>query len=136
MRVHLAKVRRWTGWPAWAVGAAAAWAALVGLAVWLGGIAGQSPELCLFKRLTRYSCPTCGATRGVLSILRGDVPAAWRLNPLLFTVLAAAGVLLAIRLAFGWAVRVEWTRPARVAAWALALAAIALNWAYVIRSAG
>ena len=40
--------------------------------------------LCLFKRLTTIPCPSCGSTRSVLSILKGDFSDALMWNPLGF----------------------------------------------------
>jgi len=31
------------------------------------------PGVCLFKRVTGVPCPSCGTTRSVLSILKGDI---------------------------------------------------------------
>lgn len=51
---------------------------------------------CLVKHLTGYPCPTCGATRAVVAFLRGDVAAAFGLNPLgpVAVVVASLVVLL------------------------------------------
>lgn len=38
--------------------------------------------ICLFKQVTTIPCPSCGSTRSVLSILKGDVAAALYWNPL------------------------------------------------------
>ena len=37
--------------------------------------------VCLFKRLTNIPCPSCGSTRSVLLLLKGDVLGALSLNP-------------------------------------------------------
>ena len=39
------------------------------------------PGVCLFKRITTIPCPSCGSTRSVLSILKGDFAGALLLNP-------------------------------------------------------
>jgi len=116
----------------WSVALVLGWLATVGAAVWLMLKCDRHVELCLFKRLTGYPCPTCGSTRGVLHILQGDIPAAWTFNPLLFTVLAVAGALLAVRVAFGRAVRIRLSRGEQRIAWTVGIALILLNWAYVI----
>ncbi len=46
---------------------------------------------CLFRKMTGFPCPTCGATRSVVHLANGDIAAAFVMNPL-----AAAGVLVAI----------------------------------------
>ena len=132
MKAKLVKVRRRPPWPAWAIALVLGWLATVGAAVWLMLKHHTHVELCLFKRLTGYPCPTCGSTRGVLHMLRGDVPAAWTFNPLLFTVLAVAAALLVVRVAFGRAVRVHLTRAEQRLAWIVGIALVLLNWAYVI----
>lgn len=39
---------------------------------------------CLFHYTTGYQCPGCGLTRASLAILRGDIPAAYNYNQLVF----------------------------------------------------
>lgn len=39
------------------------------------------PGMCLFKRITTIPCPSCGTTRSVLSILKGDFADAIYWNP-------------------------------------------------------
>jgi hypothetical protein len=39
------------------------------------------PGVCLFKRITGIPCPSCGSTRSVLSILKGDFVGALLWNP-------------------------------------------------------
>ena len=111
-----------------------AWAALLLLpleriAPWLGG--------CRFHQLTGLPCVGCGSTRGVLALSRGEWLHALGDNPLVVGLLAvlllyapvAAGLWIfrrprpRLRIAQGW--------PRRTA-WALALAAVAANWIYLI----
>ena len=132
MKARLVKVPRRPPWPLWAVALVLGWLATVGAAVWMMLRHHTQVDLCLFRRLTGYPCPTCGSTRGVLHILQGDIPAAWAFNPLLFTVLAVAGALLAVRVAFGRAVRIRLTRGEQRIAWIVGTALLLLNWAYVI----
>lgn len=132
MKVRLVRVSRRPPCPAWAVAVVLGWTALVGLAVLLAQRGGGHVQLCLFKSITGYPCPTCGSGRGTLALLRGDPLAAWRFNPLLFTALAVVAAALAARLAFGRAVRLELTRAEKYVLWAVILAAALANWAYVI----
>lgn len=39
-------------------------------------------EVCLFKKITSFPCPSCGSTRAVFSIIKGDFLNAMYLNPL------------------------------------------------------
>jgi len=43
---------------------------------------GQTADVCLFKRMTQLPCPSCGATRAVISIAHGDFITALNLNPI------------------------------------------------------
>jgi hypothetical protein len=43
---------------------------------------------CGFHLVTGHPCPTCGVTRMGLFLLEGRVPAAFRMNPFLFLVVA------------------------------------------------
>lgn len=58
---------------------------------------------CLFRLVTGWECPFCGATRMGAALLHGDILTAWRSNAVL---LIACG-LLGIR-SIGWIV--EWAR--------------------------
>ncbi len=112
------------------------WLGAVALAEWLARRAGTHMSLCMFKRVTGYPCPSCGLTRGALQLLEGRIATAWAYNPLLFTVFAAAGVLLLVRLTFGRTVHVELSRRERKAAWVVVAGLFLLNWAYVIACVG
>ena len=136
MKVHLVKVPRLPGWPLSAVGLLVAGFALVGAGAWWAMRQRPRVELCLFKRLTGWPCPTCGAARGMFCVLRGEPLSAWKLNPLLFTVLAAAAALAALRLLLARAVRVEMARREKLLALVAAAALVLLNWAYVIVQVG
>lgn len=39
------------------------------------------PGICLFKRITSIPCPSCGSTRSVLSLIKGDIAGALYWNP-------------------------------------------------------
>jgi hypothetical protein len=60
------------------------------------------PEICYAKRNLGFSCPGCGLTRSTISMMRGDLGAAWAFNPMgpvLFVLIVAQ---LPYRL---WAIR-------------------------------
>ncbi|MEU0108457.1 DUF2752 domain-containing protein [Streptomyces sp. NPDC006251] len=73
--------------------------------------------------------PTCGLTRSVVAVFRGDVAMAWRYNPAGLLV-AAASVAMLARLVIGAAVG-RWLvfrlRPGRVGWIVLGLALVALE---------
>ena len=89
---------------------------------------------CPFHALTGLPCPGCGATRAALALARGDLGGALAWNPL--AALALIGGVLACALAPLWiAARGPVPRfaPALPARARLALvAALALNWAYLV----
>ena len=39
---------------------------------------------CIFKLVTGFDCPGCGITRMLVSLLQGDIYAAYQYNPVLF----------------------------------------------------
>lgn len=47
---------------------------------------------CLFRTLTGLYCPGCGTRSALLQLVRGNLYAAWRLNP--FTILALPALVL------------------------------------------
>ena len=93
--------------------------------------------VCPLKRLTGVPCPTCGTTRACLAMLRGDVRAAFALQP--FAVALVSGVAPALLL---WAAAAGRARvraflaaafARRSVQWLLA-ALLAADWIYVIRN--
>ena len=50
---------------------------------------------CVFREVTGLYCPGCGSGRAALALLRGDVGAAFRHNPLVFLLGLPCGGLLA-----------------------------------------
>ncbi len=48
---------------------------------------------CAFRMLTGIPCPTCGATRSIIALARGDVTASFIMNPLTALCLLA-GILV------------------------------------------
>jgi len=42
----------------------------------------KSPTVCFFKSTTSIPCPSCGSTRSLMSIIKGNFFDAWILNPL------------------------------------------------------
>ncbi len=92
---------------------------------------------CRFHRVTGWPCPTCGASRSLSELVRGDVAAAWGLQPLL---LLGAALALAYVVYAGIVVIMRLPRLRLTAVtskdrrWILAvLAALVLsNWAFLI----
>jgi hypothetical protein len=42
----------------------------------------RSLEVCIIKRLTNIPCPSCGSTRSIISLLKGNYIEAFKLNPI------------------------------------------------------
>lgn len=130
--IRLARTSRWPRWPRWAVALVIGWLALGYVADSLAKRWGTPGPTCMFKRITTQPCPTCGSGRGSLALLRGDVPAAMKLNPLYFTLLGLGGLLLAMRLAFARKIELSLGPRGRRIAWAIFLTLVAADWAYLI----
>lgn len=95
--------------------------------------------LCPLKELTGWPCPTCGATRALFALLRGDVTAALAWNPAvvalagLYTVFALYAI---VTLAFGLPrLRVIASDADRGPARWMVGAATLSNWLYLILAA-
>ena len=103
-------------------------------AVWLW-LQLPTPQ-CTFRSVTGYPCVTCGATRGVMALMQGDVIGAWRLNPLVVVGLAAVAVFdlyaLAVLLTRARRLRLSFTARGWKTSLAVAGAAILLNWLYLV----
>lgn len=48
----------------------------------------KSVELCLIKHATNIPCPSCGSTRSVISLIKGNFVEAFKLNPMGYIVAA------------------------------------------------
>jgi len=92
---------------------------------------------CLFHDLTGLPCITCGATRSAIQLFHGHFIAAWRWNPAVFVALCALSIFSAYAfVALVWRaprVRIEFqTTAERKYARILVIAALALNWVYLL----
>lgn len=117
------------------VSVALAGAALVVL--WIAAGHEELPRLiCPFRHLTGIPCFTCGGTRAVLALARGDVHAAFAWNPLV----AASAIVASIWLFYAAVVtalraprvRVRLAERDRSVFRAAAWTAIAGNWVFLI----
>jgi hypothetical protein len=132
MRIEIIHISRRPPWPLWAVLLVLVWS-ICGMAlVWLSAHFHQPVQLCLIKRLTGVPCPTCGFTRGAISLLGGHIAQAWLYNPLLYSVLALFSVAVAVRFIWARRLRINLTSKERSAAWVVVGALFFANWAYVI----
>ena len=132
MRFDVVQVCRRPQWPLWAVLIVLVWMGLGVAAVLLSAHLDRPVELCLIKRFTGVTCPTCGFTRGVLCLLCGQIGQAWLQNPLLFSALALFFAAITVRILFARSLIIRLTRTECAIAWLLAAILLAANWAYVI----
>jgi uncharacterized protein DUF2752 len=109
---------------------------LLGLATaWL--IVGLPWPQCMFHEITGLPCVTCGMTRCGIEFFHGHFLAAWRWNPLVFTLLCGltafdlyAFATLATR---GPRLRICFcTQTAKTFVRVAVIAALALNWIYLL----
>jgi len=118
---------RWTGTRG-ALLAGSMWTIGVGI-VTFGALAlGADARLCLFHNATGCPCATCGSTRAVLALGRGEPLIAFAHNPL--TTLLAIGMLALLMTR-----RRAWTVAAifrATAFWWVLLALLGVNWAYLL----
>jgi hypothetical protein len=104
-------------WAAWAMAGGALIALALALRAWApGDDPGQT--LCLFRQLTHHDCATCGMTRALAHLARGDVRGAMARHPLALPLAAEALALwLAAPLAIarGWRPSGAWRDRALLA---------------------
>jgi hypothetical protein len=135
VHVRLVPCRRLPSLPRWAVAVSVAWAtAVVALRLLSGGAPGASP--CWLRRAFGVPCPTCGGTRATELILRGEMPSAFLVNPLVATGLAVAAALVVLRLLAARKPQFLGSALERRAALTGAVALVVANWAYVLFRAG
>jgi hypothetical protein len=136
MKVEIIHTSRRPPWPLWAVLLVLVWSSCGVALVWLSAHFHQPVQLCLFKRLTGIPCPTCGFTRGVISLLGGHITQAWLCNPLLYFVLALFLAATAVQVIWARSIRINLTGKERSAAWILGVLLFIANWIYVILFVG
>lgn len=132
MQPQWTKVTRWPKWPWWAVGIVLAWLALVIGAELLSRHYGTPIVVCPLKRFFGIPCPTCGSTRAGLAMLSGHPVRAWLWNPLMVTLGLVVAIVLAVRLATGYTLRLNLTRREKRIVGVAFLLALAGNWAYLL----
>jgi len=109
---------------------------VLGLTVAASISVSEGPVICPLRALTGLPCPSCGLLRSTNAILHGHVGTAFATNPLdavfLLIVVPLMTVVWALRILSEVAVLVELTRREQRVSWTLLIAAVALNWAYVL----
>ncbi len=97
---------------------------------------GLPQPVCHFREWTGLACPTCGSTRMVEALLRGDLATALAWNPLVFFALSAVAAWAAVataRQALGHpSLHVVLKRRERAFLRLAAVGALVAHWAYLI----
>lgn len=99
-------------------------AAFVLCAHWMGIV------VCPLRRFVGIPCPTCGSTRAVLRLVRGDFAGAFALQPLVTGLLLSFPIFLLV--GCRWGLRLPRTAWGRGLLYGGVVCAVALNWAYVL----
>jgi hypothetical protein len=136
MKIEMVNVSRRPPWPLWAMLLVLVWSTLGTALVWLGAHFHRPVQLCLIKRLTGVPCPTCGFTRGAISLLGGHIIQAWLYNPLLYLALAIFFAATAVRIITSRSIKINLTRKESCTVWILAGVLFFANWIYVILFVG
>jgi hypothetical protein len=127
-------VSRWPNWPLWAVGVVGVWLVLVIGVEIVSRSYGTSVVICPMKRFFGLPCPTCGSTRAGLAMLSGHPVRAWLWNPLMVTLGIAVAIVLGVRLATGYTLKLNLTRREKCLLGAVFLLALAANWVYLLHT--
>ena len=88
--------------------------------------------ICPLKRLTGLPCPTCGSTRAVVCALRGDFTGAFAFQPLVMTVIVAAGPVALLAWLSPRMKRLLAVVVRHPLTWVVGGLAVVANWVYVI----
>ena len=132
MKIKLARASRYPNIPLFATLIIVIWLTLVGVATLINFKLSNFVDLCLFKRFTGYPCPTCGTTRGILSLLHGKYIEAWYYNPLVFTIGIIVIIDLLFKFIFSRTIKISFKKSERKFVWLFALLLFLANWVYVI----
>jgi len=130
------KAPRWPRPPLWAAGVVALWGLLLAVARGLELRYGVLAQTCPFRWVTGRPCATCGSTRALMALARGQPAEALRLNPLISTLALAVAILLVARLVTGRKPSLRVGTHSRQAAWVIAGCLLLGNWAWVLRVLG
>lgn len=92
---------------------------------------GADISLCTFKKLTGHPCATCGGTRAAVRLAHLDLLGAIEYNPFATALLIGFAAWFVITFLRAGRPLITWTSRRRAIAFALVVAALALNWVYV-----
>jgi len=132
VKIKLVRASRYPNIPLFATLIIVLWLSLVGVAAIINYKLSNFVDLCLFKRFTGYPCPTCGTTRGIISLLHGQYINAWLYNPLVFSIGIIVVIDLVIKFIFAKRFKISLVKKEKKIAWLFAFLIFLANWAYVI----
>ena len=95
---------------------------------------GSQVDMCLFHRLTGYSCPTCGTTRGLLAMARGAWKESFAWNPLTMTGAVIGSMAVMGRMITARTLEFQFTSLEKRLLVIIGLVVMGLNWAWLIHS--
>ncbi|MCK5852070.1 DUF2752 domain-containing protein [bacterium] len=136
MKITLIRTSRYPNIPLFATLILVLWLTLVGVATLINFKLSNYIDLCLFKRFTGYPCPTCGTTRGIISLLHGKFIEAWEYNPLVFSIGIIVIIDLLFKFIFARSIKISFKKRGRKIVWLVAIVLFLANWAYVILCIG
>lgn len=102
----------------------------IGALYWLNQQTHRELTPCLFKNVTGIPCFLCGGTRATISMAKGEIIPALLFNPLVCAVLVLTAVLFGLKVIFG--LKVAIAPQSRRRLWLAAIAAVVVNWIYVV----
>jgi len=109
-----------------------AWLSFVCLATYINFKLDKYVDLCLFKRITGYPCPTCGTTRGVLALLNGEFIKAWLYNPMVFSIGLIVSLDLLFKFIFKRKIKISLSKNEKKIVWIAGILIFFINWIYII----
>jgi Protein of unknown function (DUF2752) len=134
MKITLQPVSRWPKIPLWVVGFLVLWAAVAIGARIVGHYTGTEPDLCLFHRLTKKPCPTCGTTRSLLALARGAWRESFLWNPMTMTGAALGSLVVAGRVVTAKKIIFDFTPREKRILGIIGIVILAVNWAWLMYS--
>jgi hypothetical protein len=110
------------------------WVLVVAVSRLLTHVTGIDPDLCLFHRMTGYSCPTCGTTRGLLALAHGSWREGFLWNPITMAGAMLGSVAVLGRVVTARTLEFQFTAREKRIVLFLGLALLGLNWAWLLYS--
>jgi hypothetical protein len=132
MHITMIKAKRLPRVRPWTVAIAAGWIVVFTGGVLLHELSHLDIPLCALKLVAGIPCPVCGSLRLGEALLRGEIGAAFLLNPLVFCLGATACALVVLRLGFGRVIRVIASTREKIFFLITGILLVAADWAYLI----